>query len=415
MGENEGMNNFTKGIQKAILFWLSEIRLADIRSIPEVSALLDHGAMVELDVSPITGRQNQHYQVLSGREPSSFGYFDTFVPREYHVLEETTGRGSTPKLLPEILRAAGWTTGYVEIRPAEFVNCVEQWTQSSSLLPSCIIVKCTLEDTASLATLSKALRVANEWVGEMGLVALLSDTQAADVKRFVNVNNFLAEIDVIERDEGNGRIQWSNSLAYFAGHGQLWINLLGRDAQGIVNPQDEYEQVRETLIKVLPAKLLDAETGEPIIEKVYRKEEIYATDYLFCAPDLVVLFKPGYAPSKRSKLIDFDETTITLPETGMTATDGMHPSQLRGFLLASAPVFAQGVALEERASLTSVYSTFLHALGVELADIEMPAISALFRPTYLETHPIRSSMDSQELSDEDEELIISRLRDLGYV
>ena len=272
-----------------------------------------------------------------------------------------------------------------------------------------------LEDTASLATLSKALRVANEWVGEMGLLAVLSDTQAADVKRFVNVNNFLAEIDVIERDEGNEQIQWSNSLAYFAGHGQLWINLLGRDAQGIVNPQDEYEQVRETLIKVLPAKLFDAETGEPIIEKVYRKEEIYAADYLFCAPDLVVLFKPGYAPSKRSKLIDFDETTITMPEPGMTATDGMHPSQLGGFLLASAPVFAQGVALEQRASLTSVYPTFLHALGVELADLETPAISALFRPAYLETHPIRSVMDSQELSDEDEELIINRLRDLGYV
>ena len=276
-------------------------------------------------------------------------------------------------------------------------------------------MKCTLEDTSVLSALSKALRIADEWVGEMGLLAVLSDTQAAHVKRFVNVNNFLAEMGIIERDEGSGQIQWSNSLAYFAGHGQLWINLLGRDAQGIVNPQDEYEQVRETLIKVLPAKLFDAETGEPIIEKVYRKEEIYVADYLFCAPDLVVLFKPGYAPSQRSTRIDFDETTITTPEPGMTATEGMHPSQLGGFLLTSAPVFAQGVTLSERASLTSVYATLLHALGVELADLEIPAISALFHPAYLETHPIHSAMDSQELSDEDEELIINRLRDLGYV
>jgi len=259
------------------------------------------------------------------------------------------------------------------------------------------------------------LRIADEWVGEMGLLAVLSDTQAAHVKRFVNVNNFLAEMGIIERDEGSGQIQWSNSLAYFAGHGQLWINLLGRDAQGIVNPQDEYEQVRETLIKVLPAKLFDAETGEPIIERVYRKEEIYAADYLFCAPDLIVLFKPGYAPSQRSTRIDFDETTFSMPEPGMTGTEGMHPFQLGGFLLASAPVLAHGVALSERASLTSVYPTLLHSLGVELADLEIPAISALFHPAYLETHPIRSAMDSQELSDEDEELIINRLRDLGYV
>ncbi len=409
------MNNSTKGIQKAIIFWLSGVRLADIRTLPEVTRLIDHGAMVELDVSPITGLQNQHYQVLSGREPSSFGYFDTIVPREYSVLEETTGRGTTPKLLPEILRTAGWMINYEEIQPAELINCVEHWTQSSSSLPSCLIMKCTLEDTSVLSTLSKALRIADEWVGEMGLLAVLSDTQAAHVKRFVNVNNFLAEMGIIERDEGSGQIQWSNSLAYFAGHGQLWVNLLGRDAQGIVNPQDEYEQVRETLIKVLPAKLFDAETGEPIIERVYRKEEIYAADYLFCAPDLIVLFKPGYAPSQRSTRIDFDETTFSMPEPGMTGTEGMHPSQLGGFLLASAPVLAHGVALSERASLTSVYPTLLHALGVELADLEIPAISALFHPAYLETHPIHSAMDSQELSDEDEELIINRLRDLGYV
>jgi len=409
------MNNSTKGIQRAIIFWLSGVRMADIRSLPEVSELIDQGAMVELDVSPITGLQNQHYQVLSGRDPSSFGYFDTIVPREYTVLEETTGRGTTPKLLPEILGTAGWMIDYKEVQPAELVNCVEHWSQSSSSLPSCLIVKCAIEVTSILSTLPKALRIADEWVGEMGLLAVLSDTQAAHVKRFVNVNNFLAEMGIIERDEGSGRIQWSNSLAYFAGHGQLWINLLGRDARGIVNPQDEYEQVRETLIKVLPAKLLDAETGEPIIERVYRKEELYAADYLFCAPDLIVLFKPGYAPSQRSTRIDFDKTTFTTPDPGMTATEGMHPSQLGGFLLVSAPVVAHGVTLTERASLTRVYPTLLHALGVELADLEIPAIDAVFNPAYLETHPIRSAMDSQELSDEDEELIINRLRDLGYV
>lgn len=411
------MNNSTKGIQKAIIFWLSGVCLADIRSLPEVSELIERGALVELEVSPITGLQKQHYQVLSGRDPSSFGYFDTIIAREYTVLEETKGRGTTPKLLPETLGTAGWMIDYEEIQPAELVNCVEHWTQSSSALPSCLIVKCTIEGTSNLSTstLSKALKIADEWVGEMGLLAVLSDTQAAHVKRFVNVNNFLAEMGIIERDERDGRIQWSNSLAYFAGHGQLWINLLGRDAQGIVNPQDEYEQVRETLIKALPAKLLDAETGEPIIERVYRKEEIYAVDYLFCAPDLVILFKPGYAPSPRSTCINFDEATFTTPDPALTATEGMHPSQLGGFLLVSAPVMVRGVALTERAVLTSVYATFLHALGVELADLEIPAIGALFHASYLETHPIRSAMDSQELSDEDEELIINRLRDLGYV
>jgi hypothetical protein len=43
------------------------------------------------------------------------------------------------------------------------------------------------------------------------------------------------------------------------------------------------------------------------------------------------------------------------------------------------------------------------------------AISGLFKPSYLETHPIHSGRQSQELSEEDEIVIIDRLRDLGYV
>ena len=415
MGENKGVNSTTKGIQKAIIIWLSGLRFDDFRVLPEAKKLMECGAMVELDVSPITGLQNQHYQVLSGKDPSSFGFFDTIVPRGYKVVEEASGRGDIPKLLPDVLRTAGWATMFEETEPEELVNCIERWTQSDSSLPSCLIVKCVIGATSTLSPLSEALQIADEWVGETGLLAVLSDTQPANVMHFVNVNNFLAEMGIIERDEGSIQINWPNSLAYFAGHGQLWVNLLGRDSQGAVYPQNDYEEVRDTLVKVLPVKLCDTETGEPIIERVYRKEELYATDYLFCAPDLIVLFKPGYAPSEHSTRIDFDDSIFTTPNPGMTATEGMHPSQLGGFLLVSAPVLARGVVLTEHASLTSVFPTLMHALGVELTEQEIAAISALFDPSYLESHPIRSAMEIQELSDEDEELIINRLRDLGYV
>jgi len=94
-------------MQKAAVVWLSGARLADIRTLPEVEKLLDAGAMVELDPSPITGLQAQHYQVLSGKSPASFGFFDTLVSRNYAVTEEDTGRGNGPKLLPDILRTIG--------------------------------------------------------------------------------------------------------------------------------------------------------------------------------------------------------------------------------------------------------------------------------------------------------------------
>ena len=141
-----------------------------------------------------------------------------------------------------------------------------------------------------------------------------------------------------------------------------------------------------------------------------RRIELYSGDYLFCAPDLVVLFKPGYAPSPRSRLIEFDEATFTTPAIGETVVAGVNPAMVTGFLIACAPSLAVRVTEYEHAPLTAVAPTLLHALGVEYVDMESLAIGTLFSSDYLEEHPIRSSMHNQELSEEDEELIIGRDR-----
>ncbi len=403
---------------KAIVFWLSGVKLGDIEMLPEVKSLREHGAMVELESTPIVEPLLQHYQAMSGRTTSCFGLFDTLVPRNYAVAEETQGRSTPPTLLPDLLRTVGWTVEYRETDLVELANSVERWTQSAPATQACLIVKCTLTGGMSAAdgtTIAQALRLAQTWVGEDGLLALFSDTQPIDVERFVNVNNFLAEMSIIERDEQSGQVNWKDSLAYYVGHGQLWVNLLGRDAQGAVHPQDEYEEVCDTLIKALPNKLRDVETNAAVIERVFRKEELYSGDYLFCAPDLVILFKPGYAPTERSTRLEFDDATIVKPTAGQTAVAGVHPSSSKGFLLAAAPGLAEGTKVADSSPLTALSPTILHALGVEYVDVESPAISAMFTPSYLETHPVPSGMQNSELSDEDEELIVSHLRDLGYV
>lgn len=410
------MSNTDAAPQKAVLLWVSGVRLSEIRTLPGVESLLTRGAMVELDPSPITGTQSQSYQVFSGKLPASFGFFDAFVARNYTVTEETTGRGTTPSLLPDMLRTVGWTVAYEETTLFAAATQLQSMAQAATTTPSCLIVKCSKYDSmkgADAAALEQTIQVAQEWLGESGLLALLSDTQPAPVKHFVNVNNFLADMGVIERDEQSGQLSWENSLAYFAGNGQLLVNLLGRDPKGAVHPQNEYEEVRETLVKTLPNKLRNPENGEAVIERVYRKEELYKGDFLFCAPDLVVVFKEGYAPSANSKHIGFDDATCTVAHEAVMA--GANATMLSGFLVAAAPTLAERITEYEHAPLTAVVPTLLHALGVEYVDMDSSAIATLFSPDYLETHPIRSGSHNQELSEEDEELIISHLRDLGYV
>ena len=423
------MNNQDKGMQRAVILWLSGSRFADICALPEVEKLVARGVKVELMPSTITGPQAQHYQILSGKSPARFGFFDTLLPLSrlarpvsgksgYTIVEEQGGRDSAPRFLPDNLRQAGWSVQYEEM-PLSALQAYAEHLPSETTSAHCEIIKVSLDAQpltgAAALSIAETVRIARQWVGESGLFALLSDSQSAPVKRFVNLNNFLVDMGIIEQDDQKNQINWSNSLAYFAGHGQIWINLLGRDPQGAVHPQDEYEEVCETLAKALPIKVRDAETGESVVERVYRKEELYVGDYLFCAPDLVVQFKPGYAPSARSAHLEFDEEVITSPEPGATAIAGMHPEAIKGYLLACGPALVGGQSLSTPASLTAVVPTLLHALGVEYVDMDEVAISAVFTPSYLEVHPVQSNAQSQQLSEEDEELVINRLRDLGYI
>jgi len=138
------MSNTTIETQKAIVLWLSGIRLTDIRTLPEVEMLLDRGSLLELNPLPITGPQAQYYQAFSGQLPSSFGFFDTLVPRNYATVEEVAGRGPTPKLLPDLLRTVGWTVQYEEVQSTEVVTHVQEWTQSDTASPTCQIVNCSI-------------------------------------------------------------------------------------------------------------------------------------------------------------------------------------------------------------------------------------------------------------------------------
>src|SRR5579863_1055723 len=176
------MNNVEKGIERAVVLWLSGVRLEDIRTLPAVIALQERGALVELDPAPITGPLTQHYQAFSGKFPASFGLFDSLVPRNYSVdavAGESVGRGLAPKLLPDLLRTVGWTVRYEETSPDKLVTLVQQATQSAGEAAgqSCLIVKCASSDGIEREAIDQALRLVREWVGEDGLLALLSDTQ----------------------------------------------------------------------------------------------------------------------------------------------------------------------------------------------------------------------------------------------
>ena len=83
------------------------------------------------------------------------------------------------------------------------------------------------------------------------------------------------------------RIDWSRTKAYTDGkRPEIWINLEGRQSQGIV-PEAEYDTVRQTIIDAIESAV-NAKTGEPLCRKVWKREEAYSGPYVDRSPDLVI-------------------------------------------------------------------------------------------------------------------------------
>jgi len=82
---------------------------------------------------------------------------------------------------------------------------------------------------------------------------------------------------------------FSEELSYAP---SVWINLKGREPLGTVAPQD-FERVREDVCEALEA-WCDPWTGEPLVRRAYRREELYDGPLVERSPDIVLdLALPG--------------------------------------------------------------------------------------------------------------------------
>jgi predicted AlkP superfamily phosphohydrolase/phosphomutase len=213
------------------------------------------------------------------------------------------------------------------------------------------------------------------------------------------------------------RIDWSRTKAYCpsAPGSGLWINLKGREPEGIVSPGADYERV----VKELTEKLLayrDPKTGEAIVTAVHRREDVYAGPHAEGGADLQIetgrtvcmieglgrksLMPAGKAPEER---------------TGNHARDGI--------LLAWGPDVRRGETLATRA-IEDVAPTVLHLLGLAVdADMDGRVLVDALRPDFMAAHPIVVNDEPYALpesgpfrySADDEQRIQDMLEGLGYV
>lgn len=116
-------------------------------------------------------------------------------------------------------------------------------------------------------------------------------------------------------------------------NGYIRINLKGREKNGIVNPGEEYDQICSTIIQNLKT-FVDADTNEPIIDQVIKRDELFKTGRrLQYLPDIIVRWASKPSVTQRTIVSNrYPSVSISMPMLNLEGRSGNHRSE--GFLIA---------------------------------------------------------------------------------
>lgn len=153
----------------------------------------------------------------------------------------------------------------------------------------------------------------------------------------------------------NARINWKQTKVFAYAHvGDLYVNLVGRDIEGAVNPSD-YERLRDEIIQKL-SNLIDGKTGEKIPAKVWRREDVYKGEYVDKAPDLIVEIDDN---------IQSIGTKMGFGEIFMDSSGGQHRKD--GIFIAYGRGIKKGMQIENL-DVYNIAPTILHIFNLPIPE-----------------------------------------------
>jgi predicted AlkP superfamily phosphohydrolase/phosphomutase len=224
---------------------------------------------------------------------------------------------------------------------------------------------------------------------------------------------------------------WSRTRAYSIGsYGPVFVNLKGREPNGIVEPGTEYDQVVDQLIADLKT-VQDPGRDLPLFSEFHRRNEIYSGPFIDRAPDL--LFFPQNPEYYVAGWKEFDENRwlsqlgdntgrlhsmvqMRVPYTGSHRMDGI--------LFFAGPGIRSGNELSG-ASIMDIAPTVLSLLGVPVpVEMDGRVLEGAMLPELLDilniTHDsvaglMPEILPASDLTPDEEEILVKRLRNLGYV
>jgi len=201
---------------------------------------------------------------------------------------------------------------------------------------------------------------------------VLSDHGFAPYYRSFNLNTWLLDNGYIKLKNNADRdsaeplagVDWSQTRAYGIGLNGLYLNLRGREREGIVSPGTDADAlIAEIKQKLLAAK--DPKSGLAVITRMDRASEVYQGAYAGSGPDLLVGYNRGYRAGWKTILGAFQEDEIEDNGNPWSGDHCMDYTLVPGVLLSNRKISSGSPAL------TDIAPTILAEFGIAKSQAMM--------------------------------------------
>jgi len=144
---------------------------------------------------------------------------------------------------------------------------------------------------------------------------ILSDHGFTDYRRSAHVNRWLYDAGYLALKSGArasgpmfAEVDWSKTRAYAMGLNGIYVNLIGREAQGIVAPIDQRALIDDIASRI--TTWTDGLDGNALVLRATPATSAYQGAHTGDAPDLVVGFDRGYRASWQTSLGGVPDTLV---------------------------------------------------------------------------------------------------------
>ena len=193
---------------------------------------------------------------------------------------------------------------------------------------------------------------------------VLSDHGFAPYHRSFNLNTWLLQNGYVTLEQGSqvdanepfAEVDWSHTRAYGLGLNGLYINMRGREREGIVDPAQAEGLLREIRQKLLQVR--DPKDNSQVITRVDLAGEVYQGPYARTGPDALVGYNRGYRAGWKTILGAFPPDLLEDNTNPWSGDHCMDYTLVPGVLLSNRKIDVLNPAL------TDITPTILAEFGI---------------------------------------------------